>query len=203
MYATMTIFASPKIRKMNQSMRKITSMLICALMALTFVSCNDNDDPEDIIWDIMGVAIPIDVQNTAGKSLLSPRADGTVWGQPMTLVYEGKEYPMEWTENWMPSTPTRAYLAQFYGIFIRQIYDVDTENFTQTPTDRWIIYIGEFQGDMSYEKEMEVKFQGETHKIKLVHKCDLNGSKPKLSTEVYLNGKKLEKAPLVLTAKPE
>lgn len=179
---------------------KYLTILLFLLFAMTGCSENEGSGEE---WDIAGLYLTFDIVDTQGESLLRQGTPGSVYGQPISLSYENKEYTLDWNSS-RGEDLSRAYLAIFNGLqyIPLRVWNPATNHWDET--DGRIIRIGELPRDSNYEKSMTLHFGGKNYTIRVVNSIKWidrpAGSDydpaiekvPDITTTVWLDGKQLE-----------
>lgn len=183
-------------------MKGLVNRLLACVAIVLCASCSKNEDPyKNVIWDVNPVVVYVDIQDGYGNSLLAPEVDGSVVGEEMSVVFEEKEYSLQWTTEWVrPSLVSRAYLAVFKGLHYDKYDDDYLDPVFGLPvgTSRYYISIGELPGDKDYDKSMELNYDGKTYVIRVVNHFEYRKDKPVIDTSIYVDDELLDRPLLVI-----
>lgn len=184
-------------------MKKTTEYLTLLLFLIfALAGCSEKAGSGEE-WDIAGLYLTFDIVNAQGESLLQQGTPGSVYGQPISLSYENKEYTLDWNTA-RCDEPSRAYVAVFNGLqyIPLTVWNPATNHWDETSGR--MIRIGELPRDVNYEKSMTLHFGGKNYTIKVVNSIRwINrpaGSDydpaiekvPDITTTVRLDGTQLE-----------
>ena len=96
-----------------------TKLLLCALAcslgAMYFSSCDNDDEPNTIIWDVPPFYIYVTVSDQNGIDLLDPGAKNSIADNGITMIYNGEVYEKDSVVD--DPYRTRMILPTFYGSF--------------------------------------------------------------------------------------
>lgn len=173
--------------KTNVLFSLLIGFVLCQAL---FSSCSENNEyPDDIIWDFAPINFTFFVQDEQGNDLLSPLTEGNILGQDIKATYRGKEYKLN--ELTLPNT--KAYLATLYGLHI-----VERE-------DGSCLCFGELQGEDTYEDETITLDWGDGTRDVITFSSRLTWNSPEdpeFDRHFYLNGVEQEGPQFVLTKAP-
>ena len=158
-----------------------TKLLLCALAcslgAMYFSSCDNDDEPNTIIWDVPPFYIYVTVSDQNGIDLLDPGAKNSIADNGITMIYNGEVYEKDSVVD--DPYRTRMILPTFYGL-----------QSTRFPTGRHALFIGEFSGDRTYDMQDLVFDWGDGSKRDTVtfdHRWWTEGEKPFSYLNLYVN----------------
>lgn len=169
-------------RTIEMILMTLVIFLIAVFVSMTMTSCSidDDDNREDIIWDIAPIELNFVVTDAQGNDLLdSTRTDHLL--NDITVDYDGKTYKYMTMEE-ARHTQTRAYMASFYGL--HESYQIG--NYRS-------IAFGEFSGDENVElREMVLHIGKNTFRISYTNRFQwLSNGSPDINRKYYLEGKEL------------
>lgn len=174
-------------------MLKRASLLLLLLPLLTLVSCKNDD--EFIIWDIAPVSIDIVIQDADGNNLLSPGVPGSLYGEDISIEYDGKTYSSDWSTYY----ESRYYMPHFDGLKINNGWSwVDGERVDDPSKD--FLSFGQFDGaeNQNISAVLTIPGHSEPYKIDLVHKYKSNNKNLKYDTKIYLNGERISGSTVII-----
>ncbi|MCH5241975.1 MAG: hypothetical protein J1F67_06080 [Muribaculaceae bacterium] len=162
------------------------------LIALTFTSCNDNDD---VIWDYSPVIFEVLVENSQDENLLDENTAGNILGTEMYVIFENEKFDV--TYGW-PDDPyfpypysSRAYMPSWWGAFIAPYF----YDYSDLHTRGNRLYIGEFFGDSYGETKFELYLDGHRYEISYTNKIPKPG---KVDRHFFLDGKEIPSSNITL-----
>ena len=176
----------------------VTSVLCAAVLALGFISCNEEnvegseeeledvvgneeeeeDDDDDWIWDFWPIEIFMAIQDAEGNNMLDP-------ANPDSIVAEfrGESYVADTTSHWRNAT--RAIMPTMYGLRYMKLKD---------STD--VLFFGEIDGAGRWTDEpLTIKWPDGTTDVITISSSIKNGTtaNPIIKRTYKLNGKEVEK----------
>ncbi len=160
-------------------MKKLTNLLMLAIMAVCFVGCNNDDNEEDLIWDIPGYEIGFYVQDAEGNNLLDPAVSNNICEEPVKVEFDGKTYEKE-TQAEITMPKTKALPITMYGL-LAQI-DKDGNHY---------LGYGDLHGTETYTNE-PIKIiwkDGTSDVVQVSNKIKWKNGKPNIQRSFKLNGK--------------
>ena len=174
--------------KTNVLFSLLIGFVLCQAL---FSSCSENEEnPDDIIWDFAPINFTLSVQDEQGNDLLNPQTEGNILNQDIKAIYQEKTYRMD--ELAMPVT--KAYMAILYGL-----RHVEAED------GRWLLRFGELQGERTYDNETITLDWGDGTSDVITFSSRLTWNSPEdpeFDRHFYLNGVKQESSSFVLTKAP-
>lgn len=167
------------------SILSLTAMIL--LTAILAVSCSNSDD-DFLIYDIPPVLLKIDIQDSNGANLLNPEVNGNMYGDSTIVAeYDGKTYQADWEYDYNKENQSRAMLVIFRGLFCDAPYE--TINGEHKPGNNKSIYFGDLDGEVSFDKTIVLKYQGQSHEIRVVNDFTVKKGVPQKTTKIYVDGK--------------
>lgn len=173
-------------------------MVLATLMVAILSSCEKEHD--HAIWDIYPVKVRFFIQDKAGNNLLEENASGNWMGADFKVIYEGKEYPVQWENHnqedniLSPQGNTRDYLPHFRGL-------TPTPTYVSVGNDEWMkkgycLTFGEFDGAQNQDLTLRfiVPDSEEEYLVHIKHsyKFDTKKDRPVIKNEMTVNGEKVE-----------
>ncbi len=161
-------------------------VLMIGTASLNLTSCGD----DDVIWDFSPVVLQINIVDADGNNLLLPDEEGSWFGKPMSIEYDGEVYQAQWETPEPPYySNTRYYLPQFKGLYFDSSH-------IQGPT----LDFGEFDGEKNQKIDATFKIEGydQEYRIVYTHTVKWKGNNPKVSNSITLNGKSVNEITVTL-----
>ena len=76
--------------------KSVFFLLWVAVFSL-FTSCKNNDETDNVIWDIAPIEFHIYVEDAAGRDLLNPETENNILEQDIRAIYDQKS--INWVRN--------------------------------------------------------------------------------------------------------
>ena len=168
-------------------MKRFREAIIMMLGVCFFAAC-DNEENDDVIWDIYPINLYIYITDSEGHDLLdSTYQDNLI--NDITVSYQGETYPVttlrEYYETHNGNTETRYYMTSFYGLIMC----------SAEQSARSYLVFGEFRGDENVDKrEIILNFPDGRQAVlsyKNSYKTKSNGT-PIINRSFYLDGQELK-----------
>lgn len=199
---------------------KALAAMTAMTMAAFMTSCDDNDDPDNLVcWDIAGTGFTIDIVDAEGKTLLDTARTDNVIHDDMYVVLDGKEFHLSdsiyrdlldhydlFLEGFDTETKSRALLVRFYGLQLFPLPEWDNEHMgASQPTSRCMMRFGDFSGDSNYDRTMKFVWpeQNVTHTLRVTNRIEWKKGEPDIDRHYYFDGKEIDRPyadrPIVIT----
>lgn len=172
---------------MPMKTKSVFLLLWVAVFSL-FTSCKNNDETDNVIWDIYPIEFHIYVQDAAGRDLLNPETENNILEQDIRAIYDQKEYKLG-----EKPVQTRAIYAPFMGLQTTQMLD-----------GRYCLTFGYFLGDIDWGyTPFSVKWgDGTIDHFSFDSKMYWKDGKPEFNRHFYLNEVEYEKPQFTLVKEP-
>ncbi len=160
-------------------MRKFLHLFLCAVLAVSFTACNDDEEVERPIYDFPGYELGLYVEDAEGKNLLDPAVSNNIVNEPVKVTYKGKTYEKDAETE----SKTRYLPAKMYGLV------------SATDTDGCLfLSFGDLPGADPFVDEPVIIEWGDGTKdtILVNNKIVWNGNEPSAQRSFILNGKAYE-----------
>lgn len=168
------------------------------MVAAAMVACGDDDDnKDDIIWDIAPYDVSIEIVDEDGTALLNPTVDGNWMEQPFSMTYNGKEYEADWTVLYGAGNAdmkSRYIPAYFYGLRCVNVWFWDGSHW-YAKEDEYQLAFGEFPSDEDKDLSFEFYVPGreEPYRIAVEKRFWWNAdNEPDGYKKVWLDGKEVD-----------
>lgn len=154
-------------------MKRIASILLSAILAMGFVSCDSR------IWDINPMNIYITVSNADGQNLLDPTTPNNFVGKAITAEWKDETYTADSLSLMDKEAVTRFYPGEMHGLMY------------VTQDGKQALCFGELCGHDTYEDEPFTLHwpDGSTDVINVEASADEGYRDVKLIRKFKLNGK--------------
>lgn len=181
----------------SMNMKKIFPITLISLIILTCMTGCQIDS--DMIWDVAGYTIKLDVRDENGHSLLQPGVAGCIVGDDIEVVYHGDSYHAVWSDlESADNESTRAYMAVFEGLVYREQTSWSGDELKKN--GYYLLELGELPRDETYEALILLRYDGKEHQILVrnQYKTKASSNKPVINTWVYFDGEIVDNDCIIL-----
>lgn len=173
-------------------MNKLSKLALFALAAMTFCSCDEDDNggkhDDLVIWDLMPAGIDIRIIDPQGADLLSESVEGNWIGYEFTGIYDDKDYTLKW-DLIEHDHDSRMTMAEFTGLTARCLNEWNGSSWNEIQ-GKYTLYFGEFDSykDQDITLKLAVPELDYVATIVYTHRIAWNNNKPKITNYVSLDG---------------
>lgn len=181
----LTLYTKNNVKLKRTDIMKKYLFLSLFVLATLMTSClKDNNNDDDIIWDVAPINYYITVTDTSGDDLLdSTRTDNIL--KEVSVSYNGKTYAPRSTKEIQDSiAKTRLYAPDFYGLYFQKFWD--SQKNTYGP---FMLVFGEFDGMENAERrEIILNYNGQAYPIAYSNKFQWAADKSPLIDRKFYFG---------------
>lgn len=159
-------------------MRSIFLTFVALLAMLPILTSCEKEKP--IIQEAHHASVYVRIVDKDGISLLDPEVIGNLVRSNIYVMKDGRQYDIHWntTNPQLVQTATN----HFYGA-------CHYRDSVSGKADDWVIEIGKFAGDQTYDKTISLFVKGEEHKIRVTNQAGFNSiGEPTTDFHISMDG---------------
>lgn len=157
----------------------LLGLIMCGML----ISCDKEDD---VIWDWSPLTVKMIVQDEEGNNILNPDVEGSLYGSPISVTYNGETYDAKWE----PEDGNTRYLApHFTGLTFRN-GEIWEDGKYRPEVNLNHLSFGEFkvEHDVEMYLTLHIPTLGKEYEIECRHKFWWKKKEPHQEEEYFVDG---------------